>query len=80
MQRAGDRCGALQARVFGETQIFPRRQQRRQREHDQDDANHIAIDIVHTDCGNPQVSLGRQKIFVVEHERRAEIVDGADES
>ena len=39
---------------------------------------HALIDVVDADCRNAQVRLGRKQIFVVEHERRAEIVDGAN--
>ena len=36
------------------------------------------IDVVDADCRNAQVRLGRKQIFVVQHEGRAEIVDGAN--
>ncbi len=55
------------------------RPQREEREDDEDDADHVAVGVVHAHRRDAQVRLRRQQLGVVQHQRRAEVVDHADE-
>ena len=53
--------------------------ERRERQHDEDHADDVAVDVAHPDGRDAQVRLRREQLGVVQHQRRAEVVDDADE-
>ncbi len=53
--------------------------ERPERQRHQDHADHVAVHVGEADRGHPHVGLRREQLGVVEHERRAQVVDHADE-
>ncbi len=53
--------------------------QRAERQRHQDHADHVAVHVGEADRGHPHVGLRGEQLRVVQHERRAEVVDDADE-
>jgi hypothetical protein len=58
---------ALNCRILRQAQVFSRSQQSAERKDYQDDANDVAIHVIHPEGCDSQVRLRRKQIFVIQH-------------